>query len=279
MLNDVLNKIIVKAHDGIDLNCVVNRAENENAIIIIVHGLAEYLNRYDYVAEKFNDANLTVFRYDNRGHGLSGGERADLNDFNDFIKDADSIVEFVKKENPNIPVYMLGHSMGGFIAASYGINYKNKINGQILSAAAAAIPDQVKGIQGHAVKLINKILPTVKIKNNLGNVVSRDKEVVNNYKTDQNVLKKVTARFYYQFLLVGIPWLIGNLDKYEYPCLILHGGNDKIVNVNSSKNLFKKISSKEKKIKIYEGLYHEILNEKEKDIVIKDIISWIYSQV
>lgn len=279
MFNDVLNKTIVKAHDGIDLNCVINKAENENAIIIIVHGLAEYLDRYDYVVEKFNDANLTVVRYDNRGHGHSGGERADLNDFNDLIKDADSIVEFVKKENPNIPVFMLGHSMGGFIAASYGINYKSKINGQILSAAAAAIPDQVKGIKGHTVKFINKILPKVKIKNNLGNVVSRDMEVVNNYKTDQNVLKKVTARFYYQFLLLGIPWLIKNLDKYEYPCLILHGGNDKIVNVNSSKSLFDKISSKEKKIKIYDSLFHEILNEKEKDIVIKDIISWIYSQV
>ena len=274
-----LSQNIVKSYDGTDIYCVKNEAVIENGIVIIVHGLAEHLKRYDYAAEKFTEANLTVYRYDNRGHGKSGGERAHLNDFNDFILDADSIVEYVKHEKPNVPVFMLGHSMGGFITAAYGVKYKNKINGQVLSGAATMQPEQVKGINGKFLEISNKILPKFKVKNDLADIISRNIEVVNNYKEDPFVLKKITAKFYYEFLVKGILWLNKNLKEYKYPCLVLHGGDDKIINNEASKNFINKISSTDKNLKVYDGLYHEILNEKERDIVINDIISWIYERI
>lgn len=276
---NVLNSILVKGHDDTSLYCVKNQSEIVNGVVIIVHGIAEHLERYDYVAEKIANANLTVYRYDNRGHGKSGGQRAHIEDFNDLILDADSIVEYAKNENPNIPIFMLGHSMGGFITASYGIKYKNKLNGQVLSGAATDPSLITNNLMKTLIKMINKIAPKMGIKNDLADIISRDLDVVNNYKSDPLVLKKLTSRFYYEFIVKGIPWLYERLDEYEYPCFVIHGGDDKIVNKQSSYNFIDKISSSDKEIKIYDELYHEILNENERDIVIDDIISWLYARI
>ena len=98
---------------------------------IIVHGLCEHSGRYDYVTAKFNACGYSVYRFDNRGHGRSGGDRGYVNDFNEFIDDAEKIVDMVKKANPKIPVFMLGHSMGGFITAAYGVKYPGRLAGQV----------------------------------------------------------------------------------------------------------------------------------------------------
>lgn len=279
MLVDTLNSTLVKGHDDISLYCIKNQSAIVNGVVIIVHGIAEHLERYDYVAEKIANANLTVYRYDNRGHGKSGGQRAHIEDFNDLILDADSIVEYAKSENPNIPIFMLGHSMGGFITASYGIKYKNKLNGQVLSGAATDPSFITNNLMKTLIKIINKIAPKMEIKNDLADIISRDLNVVNSYKADPLVLKKLTSRFYYEFIVKGIPWLYKQLDEYEYPCFVIHGGDDKIVNKQSSYNFIDKISSSDKEIKIYDKLYHEILNENERDIVIDDIISWLYARI
>lgn len=274
-----LIKTKIKSYDGLDIYCIKNQAAVENGIVIIVHSLAEHLHRYDYLAGKLVEANLTVYRYDNRGHGKSAGDRSHLNDFKDLILDAYSVVEYVKHKSPNIPVFMLGHSMGGFIAASYGIKYKNKINGQILSGAATMYPERLKGIMKRFLKITNKIAPRLKIKNDFANIISRDKQIVKDFNEDPLVLKRLTTKFYYEFLIKGILWLNKNLKEYKYPCLILHGKDDKIINNEASKNFFNKISSTDKELKIYDKLYHEILNEKERDNVINDIISWVYKRI
>lgn len=276
---NVLNSTSVKGYDDTSLYCVKNQSEIVNGVVIIVHGIAEHLERYDYVAEKIANANLAVYRYDNRGHGKSGGVRAHMEDFNDLISDADSIVEYAKNANPNIPIFMLGHSMGGFITASYGIKYKNKLNGQVMSGAATDPSLITNNLMKTLIKMVNKIAPKMGIKNDLADIISRDLDVVNNYKSDPLVLKKLTSRFYYEFIVKGIPRLYERLDEYEYPCFVIHGGDDKIVNKQSSYNFIDKISSYDKKIKIYDELYHEILNENERDIVIDDIISWLYARI
>ncbi len=124
---------------GIELFVLKNLVQSPKAAVIIVHGLCEHAGRYNYVASRLNDSGCSVYRFDNRGHGRSGGERGYIADYQIFIDDAQKIVGIAEEENPGIPLFMLGHSMGGFITASYGVKYPDKLAGQILSGAAVTV--------------------------------------------------------------------------------------------------------------------------------------------
>ncbi len=274
-----MEKRIIDSFDTTNLYVVTNKSNSPKAVLIIVHGLAEYCERYDYVVEKINRKNISVYRYDLRGHGKSGGQKGWVESYESYIKDLQEVVKLAKEENKNIPLFILGHSMGGFITAGYGIKYKNDVSGLILSAAALERPDSAKGINGALIKTFNKIYPGYKMKNDLGKHVSRDKEVVEKYIKDPLVLKKISIKLYYEFLISGMNWIEDNIKKFDNSCLVLHGKEDKIINYKSSIRFKDKINSDDKNIIIYDNLYHEILNEMEKDEVIQDVISWIEERI
>jgi acylglycerol lipase len=261
--------------DGTNIYYAKDIPENPKAIVVIVHGFAEHFRRYEYVKGKLNLKGYGVYRFDNRGHGKSEGDRGDIKNFMDFVFDADEVVDLARYEDPSLPIFMLGHSMGGFITALYGIEFPNKLKGQILSGAAVRKAPQVEGMKGAFCQFLNIFIPKMRIRNDLSELICTDKDVVENYINDPLVLKDATLRFYMQILIAGTKCIERNIDKYCYPCLIMHGGDDKIVPKESSQYFYDNISSKDKTIKIYDGLYHEIMNEKEKDHVIDDMINWL----
>ncbi len=121
--------------------------------------------------------------------------------------------------------------------------------------------------------------PELKLPNELGDLISRSKYVVDDYLKDPYVSEYTTLRLMKTMLDEGIPWLVSNLNKYSYPALILHGGDDQIVDSYCSEELYKLISSEDKELKIYDELYHEILNAPEKEDVIMDILNWIENRI
>lgn len=262
----------IKTFDDTNLYYMKDTPIGPRAIVIIIHGFGEHLGRYDYIKDKLVQYGYGVFRIDNRGHGKSEGERGHIDNFNDFAKDVDVFTEFVRNENPNIPIFMLGHSMGGFISALYGILYKNKINGQILSAAATMTPARAKGITIKVSRLINKVFPKIRIKNPMIGDLLKNGD-------DELVLRNATLNFYIQFLDKGIEWIRGNLKGYEYPCLILHGSNDREIDKEASEQFYSSISSMDKEVKIYDGLYHEMLKQKDRDMILYDIHKWIENRI
>ena len=263
------------APDGMELFAIKDFPQDPKANIVLVHGLAEHCERYDYVVGKLNEFGYGVYRFDNRGHGRSGGKRGHMEDFQPFIEDADLFVELARKENPGLPLFMLGHSMGGFITAGYGAKYPGKLNGQILSGAVVIELPLAEALKGLDVENA----PEMPIPNTLSSLISRDQRVVKDYENDPLVLKETTLKLLVTVLLDGVAWLQEHLENYIYPCLILHGGGDQIVDKASSEYLYANISSKDKTLKIYEGLYHEILNEAEKDEVLSDIRRWVEERI
>ncbi|QAT39621.1 alpha/beta hydrolase [Clostridium sp. JN-9] len=308
MLNHLEGKF--NTFDGIELFYTKDTVDSAKAVIVIVHGLCEHSGRYDYLTKRLNDFGYTVYRFDNRGHGKSGGERGYVENFQDFFKDADKVVDMALKENKGLPVFMFGHSMGGFIAAGYGIKYKNKLKGQILSGAAVIEPPAFKSLKedGYFEKH-----PREKSPNLLAKLMCRDKDVVEDYNNDPFVLKETNIKLLGEVFIKGSRWikdvvedynndpfvlketnikLLGevfikgsrwineNIKNYEYPCLILHGEMDRLVKAEASKWMLNNISSSDKSIKIYPECYHEILSEKnEKESVIQDIHKWIEERI
>jgi len=262
---------MVVTPDGMELFHIKNLPEDPKAIIVLVHGLAEHCGRYDYVVRKLNDFGYGVYRFDNRGHGRSGGKRGYLDDFHTFIDDTDLFVDRAKEENPERPLFMVGHSMGGFITAGYGSKYQGKLKGQIFSGPVIIeLPtfDPLKEMD------VEKE-PETPIPNSLSQLICRDKGVVADYENDPLVLKETTLKLLTTVFIDGVSWLGEHLKNYSCPCLILHGGDDQIVDKASSEYLYENIPPKDKTLKIYEDFYHEILNESEKDDVLSDIHKWI----
>jgi len=263
----------LSAQDGVSLFYQMDVPEQPKAIFIFVHGVCEHCGRYQYLTEKFNSFGYGVYRFDLRGHGQSEGARGFVKSYMDYIEDTHLLVTRAHKEYPALPVYMLGHSMGGFITAAYGIQYPDTLSGQILSGTPA-IELPLKDVQ-LLKKLPFELLQRLRVGNKLGAVVSRDPEVVKAYGEDPLNLKKSTLKMSGEMFLKGPKWMAENIKNYRYPCLILHGGEDKIVTPEASKWLFSHIGSEDKELKIYEGLYHEIFNEQERDTVIEDVHTWM----
>ncbi|MFA0815938.1 MAG: lysophospholipase [Anaerofustis sp.] len=263
------------AYDGIKLFSTDDLVHDADANIVIVHGLGEHSGRYAYLTERMNESQYNVFRFDLRGHGKSEGESAFLNDYHDYIKDLQTTIDHSKSVSPDKKTYLLGHSMGGFISALYGMITQDGVDGIILSGAATQTPKQAQGMMGTLVKIMGTVVPKAAMSNDLGKVVSRDPAVVQAYLNDPLNKKKITFALYNEFLIKGIGYVKSHLADFRYPTLILHGENDLIVDPHASQILYDSICSYDKTLKLFPGLYHEIFNEPERDNVIEIVLNWL----
>jgi len=240
------------------------------AILVIVHGLCEHLGRYDYITKKMTDRDFGVYRFDHRGHGRSEGKPIFYNDFNELIDDVNAVVELAKEENPTLPVFLIGHSMGGFAVTTFGMKYPNKVSGIVASGAVARLNQPFP---------IPPNLPVdTYFPNELGDGVCSDPAVVEAYKNDPLVGKQVSAGLFYS-LFAGVDWNKENSGLFVEPVLLLHGCDDGLVSEKDSRDLFGDISSKDKTLKIYAFLYNELFNEPSKDDVIQDVVKWLEQRI
>lgn len=264
---------MITSFDGTKLYFNREIPENPRAAAVIVHGLCEHQGRYDYFAELFHKAGIATYRFDHRGHGRSEGERTYYSDFNELLDDTNVVVDMAIEENPNIPVFLIGHSMGGFTVSLYGAKYPDKkLRGIITSGAlthdnGGLISATPEGLDPHT------LLP-----NELGGGVCSVAEVVDWYGKDPYNTKTFTTGLCYA-LNSGIAWFSGKIKEFSYPVLMLHGENDGLVSVKDTYDFFAKAASKDKQMKIYGGLFHEIFNEYCKDEVIGDVIRWIENRI
>jgi alpha-beta hydrolase superfamily lysophospholipase len=256
----------IQSFDGTRLFLKTDVPAAPKAIIVIVHGLCEHLGRYEYITQKLTGRNFGVYRFDHRGHGKSEGKPVFYNDFNEMIDDVNAVVELAKKENPALPVFLIGHSMGGFAVTTFGMKY----------------PGKVKGIVGSgALTRFNRVFPIpldlpvdTYFPNELAEGVCSDPAVVEAYINDPLVAKQVSFGLFY-CLFAGVDWNRQNSASFVDPVLLLHGCDDGLVSEKDSRELFGDISSRDKTLKIYAFLFHEIFNEPSKDEVIGDAISWL----
>ena len=266
-----------KTKDGIHLRYKENYVSSK-VIVVIVHGFAEHLGRYDYLTKRLNDNGISVFRYDARGHGLSSGKMGHMDSYKDMIDDLFEIIKFIKNNEDFTKILTLGHSMGGNITANFGINFPNLINGQLFSGGAFGYISGMNSFKKYSLALLKPLFKNIYMTNPV-KIISSDSQVIIDYENDPLVLKKATLSFYYEFTVKGTENIFNNTSKYYYPCFIGHGNIDKIVSKEASKRFYNEISSEQKYLKIYDSLHHEIFNEPTKDKVINDYINWINKNI
>lgn len=261
----------ITCQDSVTLFGRKNVSPSPRATLIIVHGLCEHSGRYDHVAAHLTAGGYHVYRFDLRGHGRSSGERGYVDKYEDFITDTQAVVTLAENTYPSLPIFMLGHSMGGTITALYGLTYPAGLAGQIFSGAAVIVLPLFQDLSS----LDYNQTPFQPIPNALADMISRDTRVVQAYKDDPLVLKEFTFKLMGEMFIRGAKDIMARAAEYRYPCLILHGGADAIVTPDASQYWYEHIASPDKKAIIYDGLYHEILNEPERATVLADIDHWL----
>jgi len=276
------------------------------ASIVIAHGMAEHGLRYDDFANHLNANGFIVYVPDHRGHGATAGSPENTGffaEYNGWCKVTDDIrtmIEYARTENPDKQVYLLGHSMGSFIARTYICLHGNQIDGVILSGTG-----QNPGLIVKAGSILASIISGIKGKKHrsrfLDNLsfgafnkgfsspfqwLSRDNEIVERYVSDPYCGQVFTAGFFHD-LFSGLMF-IGNKSKLEkmpkqLPVFIISGDNDPVgangKGVSKVHQMFLDVGMIDVRFTLYEGARHEVLNETNRSEVYDDIVKWLRRKI
>jgi alpha-beta hydrolase superfamily lysophospholipase len=245
------------------------------AILIVVHGLAEHSERYMNVVNHFVPSGYAVYGIDHIGHGKSDGKRVYVERFEDYIKTLKIYFDMVRGWQPGKPVFLVGHSLGGLIGATYLLEHQDELSGAILSGPLIKIHGGVSKALVFVMNTLSIFLPKAGLIQLDAGGVSRDPAVVEAYVNDPLVhTGKVTARLGAEFLK-AMQRVTEQAERIKLPITILQGSNDKLVDPDGAQLLYSLISSEDKTIKIYDGLFHEIFNEPEHEQVLTDVEIWL----
>ncbi|HKJ46805.1 MAG TPA: lysophospholipase [Balneolales bacterium] len=245
------------------------------AAVLLIHGYAGHSGRFKEFANKLVKQKYAVFALDLQGFGRSDGTAADIEDFDDYVKDTTIYLENLQKEFSDLPLFLMGHSMGGNIALITAAQNDHQLNGLILSAPALkAMSNLPKVIQDMA-NYISAFAATIPVLRMDIEVISRDTKVIEEFKKDPlSYNGRIRARMANQ-LAKGSEKAREAALKITYPVWIGHGTDDKLIDPKGTHEFNEIVPSEEITCHLYEGLYHDILHEPEKEKVTNDIISWL----
>jgi len=242
--------------------------ETPKAIILLVHGLVEHSGRYMNMVNYFVPKSYAVYGFDHIGHGKSPGQRTHINQFKDFTDNIKIYFDHIQSWHNGLPIVLFGHSMGGLISANYLLDYQDELAAAVLSGPPLILPDIVSRTLGG---LIAKFVPWMGLIQINPNDVCRDQAVVQEYIDDPLVYNgRISAKLLSE-IVKGMQRINDEAHMIHLPLCIVHGGADKLADPAGAQMLFDRVRSKQKFIQIYDGLYHEVLNEPEHPQVLKDI--------
>lgn len=249
------------------------------AVLIMVHGLKDHSDRYAEVARKLAQNGFAVYAFDLRGHGNSEGRRVWTDSFEDYVTDLELFYDRVHKLEPNKPILLFGHSMGGQIVTSYVLKasnlYTRPVEGMVLSAPALKAGEDLNGFLIFVTKILGSVTPSLAVLKLDNDKFSRDPKVVEEMKNDPLIYQGNGPARTAKELVKSIAYVEEKMPDVTIPFIVLHGTKDGLTNPDGSRQLFKVAKAKDKSIRIYEGLYHDLLHEPEKDKVFADMLAWL----
>ncbi|MFB1035452.1 MAG: lysophospholipase [Sinobacterium sp.] len=245
------------------------------ALVLLVHGMAEHCGRYQHMGKYLTLQGYALCGLDLPGHGNSAGPRGYVDSFEDFSAVVLQYLDMLTEKYPDVPVYLLGHSMGGLISSNLLLEHQAKFKGCILSAAAIRSPETPPAFQMMILKLLAIITPKLGVIQLDAEGVNSDPKQVTKYLNDPlNYIGKISAR-----LIVGMfntmLKVVSRASEITIPLLLLHGAEDPMTSVDGSQILINQSGSQDKKLIIYPGLRHEVFNESINVEIFAEVSSWL----
>jgi alpha-beta hydrolase superfamily lysophospholipase len=244
--------------------------DSARASILLVHGFGEHSGRYEHVGRWFAERGFAVHAYDHRGHGRSEGRRCHVDRFDEYLDDLATLLERVRTEAPEHALFLIGHSMGGLVAATFVRERRPTVCGAVLSGAALALPQGRSRIW--IARLIRSVFPRLRLSAGLDLAgLSTDPRVVEAYLADPLVERKMTASLAVE-LLGAVERTAPRGEDVVLPLLVLHGADDPICPSEGSERFA--AAARSARFIRYPGLRHEIFNEPSFGVVLADVASF-----
>ena len=250
-------------------------ADSSKAIVVLVHGLGEHIGRYEHVAKFFNENRISLYGFDHRGHGKSTGKRGHIASNEQFMTDIDSMINVAKSENPEKPLFLYGHSLGGNMVLFYALQKKPSINGIICTSPSLGIGEIIPAGKLVAAKILKVLLPSLTMNNGLDvSNLSHDQQVITAYKEDPLVHPMISAKLAMDMFAIG-DWVIQHAENFPLPLLLLAGSDDHIISLGKVEQFAKNVPEKLINFEIFPNFFHELHNDFEKEKVLRLIVDWI----
>ncbi|XP_049622502.1 monoglyceride lipase isoform X2 [Suncus etruscus] len=232
------------------------------ALVFVSHGAGEHCGRYDEIAQMLVGMGLLVFAHDHVGHGQSEGERMVVSDFQVFVRDVLQHVDVMQKDHPNLPIFLLGHSMGGAIVILVAAERPGQFAGMVLiSPLIIANPESATPFKVLAAKVLSFVLPSLSLGPIDSSMLTRNKAEVEIYDSDPQVYHGGMKVSFGLQLLNAVARVERALPKIMLPFLLLQGSDDKLCDSKGAYMLMESAKSQDKTLKIYEGAYHVLHKE------------------
>lgn len=243
-------------------------------VVLLVHGLGEHAWRYDALAQRLNLWGFAVRGYDQYGHGESGGVRGGLPSDTRLLDDLADVLESTRaRMPPNTPLILLGHSLGGLLAARLVASNPGCVQGLVLSSPAFDLG--LSGFQKVMLALLSRIAPDWRVGNGINpELISHDPAVVAAYRTDKLIHRRISARVV-RFMLDAARATLAQASQWQVPTLLMYAGADRIVSPVGSQAFAVAAPSAVVSVQAFEGLYHEIFNELDAEPVFTCLQQWL----
>jgi len=248
-------------------------ASSPRALIVICHGFNSHSGQYHWAGEQFAGRGFATYASDLRGRGRSDGERFFVEDISQYVADVASTLALAKSHHPGLPVFLLGHSAGGVVSAIYVLDKQTELTGFICESFAFQVP--APGFALSAIKGLSHIaphLPVLKLKNE---DFTRDPKALEALNGDPLTAHEAQPALTVAALVRADERLRKEFPRITLPVFILHGTDDKATVSHGSEFFYETTGSADKTLKLYEGHYHDLLNDIGKEDVMSDITKWI----
>jgi alpha-beta hydrolase superfamily lysophospholipase len=259
--------------DGLKLFVRSWRPDKPRAVMAIVPGFNSHSGYYGWTAEQLMTIGLAVYAVDLRGRGHSDGERFYVKQFADYVADVAAFMTFVKSREPGLPVFLLGHSAGGVVACLYTLEHQTELAGLICESFAFRVPAPDFAIA--ALKGLAHLAPHAHVLALKNADFSRDLKTVKAMNDDPLIAHETQPTQTVAELARTDERLQSEFPRFTLPLLILHGTHDRATSPSGSQTFFDAAGSKDKTLKLYDGAYHDLLNDTDRRSVMGDIRSWL----
>lgn len=244
------------------------------AVVVIVPGFNSHSGYYGWAAEQFVANGLAVYAVDLRGRGKSDGERFYVDHFADYVSDVDGLVHLAKSREPGLPVFLLGHSAGGVVSCIYALEHQAELAGLICESFAHQVPAPDFALA--VLKGLSHIAPHAHVLHLKNEDFSRDPKVVAAMNADPLIAHETQPTKTVAEMVRADERLKREFPLITLPVLILHGTLDKATKPSGSLFFYDTTGSVDKTLKLYEGHFHDLLNDVDRTVVMNDITAWVH---
>lgn len=264
----------ISSKGGLNINVRSWKSDGSpKAVIVICHGVNSHGGQYIWPAEQFAAHGLAAYALDLRGRGKSDGERYYVDDIADYVADVAATIKLAKSRNPGLPVYLLGHSAGGVVSCSYALDNQSELAGLICESFAFKVPAPDFALA--IIKGLSYLAPRLRVLKLKNEDFSRDPAAVKALNSDPLIANEVQPAKTVAALVRADERLKREFPKITLPVFILHGTLDKATVPAGSQFFYDTAGAKDKTLKLYEGHFHDLLNDTGKEGVLSDMVNWI----